>query len=122
LGASGRFGKSVLSGMAKRKKQKAYSDWYGNPVPEDRGIGIVRNSSNIFYIGEVENGKKYIRAYSKGGVPGDRIELEDCFCCIKDDTGIVVYDSRCDPPVGTSIKPDYIGYAREKQLKRYFPG
>jgi hypothetical protein len=104
-------------------KQKCFLDWYGNPVPVGRGIGIVRNTSRLFFMGETDpDGKKYIRAYSAGGVPGDRLSLEDCFCCIKDDSGKVVYDSRCEPPPDARLLPDYIGYAREKQLKRYFPG
>jgi hypothetical protein len=34
----------------------------------------------------------------------------------------VLYDSRCEPPPDAVLKPGYIGYEREKQLKRYFPG
>ena len=104
-------------------KQKAYLDWYGDPLPENRGIGIVVNNSRVFFMGEIDSdGKKYIRAYSTGGVPGDRLPLEDCFCCIKDDSGKVLYDSRIEPPPNAKLLPGYIGYAREKQLKRYFPG
>lgn len=102
---------------------KTFLDWYGNPLSEDYGIGIVVSDSRLFFMGEVEHdGKKYIRAYSQGRVPGDRIALEDCFCCIKDESGKVLYDSRHEPPPDAKLLPNYIGYAREKQLKRYFPG
>jgi len=104
-------------------KQKVFLDWYGNPLPESSGIGIVISDSRLFFMGEVErDGKKYIRAYTSGGVPGDRIALEDCHTHIEDETGKVLYDSRCEPPSDAKLLPGYIGYAREKQLKRYFPG
>src|SRR6266404_9655489 len=73
-------------------KTKEVLDWYGNPI-KGHGIGIVISDSRMFFMGEVDHdGKKYIRAYSPGGVPGDRIALEDCFAHIEDETGKVLYD------------------------------
>lgn len=107
--------------MAKKKSQEVL-DWFGNPLPERHGIGIVVNDSHISFAGEVDrDGKKYIRAYSPGRVPGDRIALEDCHVHIEDETGKVLYDSRCEPPADAKLLPGYIGYERKKQLKRYFP-
>lgn len=55
-------------------------------------------------------------------MPGDRIAVEDCYTRIADqETGKVLYDSRCEPPGDAKLLPGYIGYEREKQLKRYFP-
>jgi len=103
-------------------KSKTFLDWFGNPLPNSYGIGIVVSDSHLFFMGEVgRDGKKYIRAYSQGRVPGDRLALEDCFCCIKDEDGKVLYDSRVEPPPDATLLPGYIGYEREKQLKRYFP-
>ena len=103
-------------------KSKTHLDWYGNPLPKGSGIGIVVSNTRMFFMGEVDHdGKKYIRAYSPGGVPGDRIALEDCFARFEDERGKVLYDSRLEPPPDAKLLPGYIGYAREKQLKRYFP-
>jgi hypothetical protein len=104
-------------------KTKQVLDWYGNPLSEEHGIGICRSSSRLSFMGEIDpDGKKYIRAYTAGGVPGDRIALDDCYCRITDDAGKVLYDSRREPPPDAKLLPGYIGYEREKQLKRYFPG
>jgi hypothetical protein len=102
-------------------KSKEVLDWYGNPLPKEHGIGICRSDSRLFFMGEVDAGKKYIRAYTAGGVPGDRIALEDCYTHIEDENGKVLYDSRSEPPADAKLLPGYIGYEREKQLKRYFP-
>ncbi len=102
---------------------KRLLDWFGNPLPKGCGIGIVVSDSRMFFVGEVDrDGKKYIRAYSPGGVPGDRLALDDCFAHVEDETGKVLYDSRLEPPPDANLLPGYIGYEREKQLKRYFPG
>jgi hypothetical protein len=104
------------------KKLSTVLDWYGNPLPEEHGIGICRSSSRLSFMGEVApNGTRYIRAYTSGGVPGDRITLEDCHVHIEDEAGKVLYDSRLEPPADANLLPGYIGYEREKQLKRYFP-
>ncbi len=102
-------------------KSKEVLDWYGNPIEGYSG----RFSAGVghFLMGEIEeDGKKYLRMYTEGGVPGDRLALEDCYLCITDESGKVLYDSRCEPPPDAVLKPGYIGYEREKQLKRYFPG
>ncbi|MDB6054273.1 MAG: hypothetical protein JWN25_1796 [Verrucomicrobiales bacterium] len=107
--------------MAERK-DKIVLDWYGNPLPASYGIGICKSDSRLSFKGEIDyDGKKYIRAYTPGGVPGDRIPLEDFRTEIKDEKGKIVYDSHCEPPVDANLLPGYIGYEREKQLKRYFP-
>jgi hypothetical protein len=103
-------------------KQEEMLDWYGNPLPKKHGIGICISNSRLFFMGEVErDGTKYIRAYTPNGVPGDRLALDDCHVQIKDESGKVLYDSQREPPPDAKLFPGYIGYAREKQLKRYFP-
>jgi hypothetical protein len=103
-------------------KQGKVLDWYGNPLPERYGIGICRSDARLFFMGEVESdGTKYIRAYTEGGVPGDRIALEDCHVHIEGEDGKTLYDSRHEPPADANLVSGYIGYEREKQLKRYFP-
>lgn len=106
-----------------KKKERVFTDWYGNPISSERGVGICTSSPNLFFKGEVEiDGTKYIRAYNRNGVPGDRIALEDIYLCIKDEsTGKVVYDSRQAPPPDANLQPSYIGYERDSILKRYFP-
>jgi hypothetical protein len=104
-------------------KSKEVLDWYGNPIKNYHGVGIITNDANLFFMGEIApDGTRYIRAYSRGGVPGDRLPLEDFHCRFTDETGTVVYDSRLEPPTDAKLLPGYIGYEREKQLKRYFPG
>lgn len=101
---------------------KQVLDWYGNPIEGMSGPGICVSNPGLFFMGEVDHdGKRYIRAYTCGGVPGDRLELDDCHCRIEDEHGKVLYDSRLEPPSDAKLLPGYIGYAREKQLKRYFP-
>jgi len=102
-------------------KSNEILDWYGNPLPNGHGIGIAVSDSRLFFMGEVDEGKKYIRAYTSGGVPGDRIALDDCHVHIEDENSKVLYDSECEPPPDARLLPGYIGYEREKQLKRYFP-
>src|SRR5258708_34609441 len=98
-------------------------NWYGNPLPRASRIGVVVSDSRLFFMGEVDrDGKNYIRACTPGGVPGDRRALEDCYAHIEDETGKVLYDSRLEPPPDARLLPGHIGYEREKQLKRYFPG
>jgi hypothetical protein len=107
--------------MAQRK-QKSFLDWYGNPIPDMTGPGICTGYLGMFFMGETEHGKRYLRSYDQSGVPGDRVSLDDCRCVVKDDAGKVVYDSDAEPPADAKLLPNYIGFAREKQLKRYFPG
>ncbi len=104
------------------KKLVEILDWYGNPLPERHGIGICQNNSHLSFMGEVDpDGTKYIRAYTPGGIPGDRIALDDCHVHIEAEDSKVLYDSRLEPPADANLLPGYIGYERKKQLKRYFP-
>lgn len=104
--------------MAKKKIKDhgKVTDWYGNAI-EREYTGIPKGH----FSGEVDpDGKKYVRAYDGGGVPQDRLAVEDMYLCLKDEDGKVIYDSRCKPPPEANLLHNYIGYVREKQLKRYF--
>jgi hypothetical protein len=102
-------------------KRKELLDWYGNPIPGQE-TGFCFTDYRHFVRGEIESdGTKFLRIYTSSGVPCDRIALEDCYLCVKDDTGNVLYDSRCEPPPDAKLMPDYVGFAWAKQLKRYFP-
>jgi hypothetical protein len=110
----------VLHGMT---KQRVLLDWYGNPI---QGFARVRHkrSRSLTFKGESDaDGKRYLRTYTADGQPGDRVALDDDYLRIEDTaTGKVRYDSRMKPPPDAKLLPGYIGYEREKQLKRYFPG
>ena len=69
-------------------KRTEILDWYGNPIP-----GVYRSKSKD-RIEEDADGKKY-------WVPpnGDeRVPLDLFYLKVEDETGTVLYDSRCDPP------------------------
>lgn len=106
--------------MAKRKKQQPSTDWYGNPIPGDEPSA---NIPRWTVRGETDpDGRKYLRAYSVGGVPdGDRLALEDHYFRLEDGKGKVLYDSRLPVPADARLLPSYIGCALEKALKRYWP-
>jgi hypothetical protein len=105
--------------MANKSKEPVL-DWYGNPIEGNHDGPRSLNSG--FFMGETDNdGKRYLRIYSSGGVPGDRIAVDDMYLRLEDEHGKVIYDSRLPPPPDAKLLPGYIGYAREKQLKRYFP-
>jgi hypothetical protein len=108
--------------MAKKKKADPLTDWYGNPIL-GAGFGLPDSGYQITFRGEIDyDGKRYIRAYTSGGVPGDRLPIENCYKVITDESGKVLYDSRLPPPPDAKLLLTYIGYRREKMLKRYFPG
>jgi hypothetical protein len=85
-------------------KTKEVLDWYGNPIDGYAGISA---GSRHFFMGETDDdGKKYMRIYTAGGVPGDRLALEGCYLCITDESGKVLYDSRREPPPDAVLKPN----------------
>lgn len=106
--------------MAERKEEP-FLDWYGNPL-RSRTAGLPRPVQGVTFQGETDpDGKRYIRAYSAGGVPGDRLPLDHLHHLAYDSNDRVVYDSRRPPPPDANLLPRYIGYERERILKRYFP-
>jgi len=77
-------------------KTKQVLDWSGNVVP-----GIIRRERRRgeFKIETDADGKKYWRAYSASGVPGDRLPVEgenSPHIEVHDAEGKTVYDSRQD--------------------------
>jgi hypothetical protein len=106
--------------MAKTKSKEVL-DWYGNPIP---GVYRVRGKSGLtFRLEEDADGKKYWRAYTADGKPGDRLPAEGpdapYLQVTNTKTGKVLYDSRCEPPSDAKMLPGYVG---EKQRKRKLPG
>jgi hypothetical protein len=56
------------------KKSKEVLDWYGNPIP---GVYRGRGKSRLmFKVEQDADGKKYWRAYTADGKPGDRFPVD----------------------------------------------
>lgn len=99
---------------------KMVLDWYGNPIP---GICRGHGKSRVaFKVEEDADGRKYWRAYTADGKPGDRLPIEGPYAPyleITDQHGKVLYDSRREPPSDAKILPGYIG---EKRVGSTLPG